>query len=45
VVSGYAEDPVIANPKEYGFIASLCKPFRKVELAELLNKHLVSPYQ
>ena len=40
VASGYADDPVIANPKEYGFTASICKPFRKVDLAELLNKHL-----
>lgn len=40
VVSGYAEDPVMANPKEYGFIASICKPFRKIELAALLNTHL-----
>jgi CheY-like chemotaxis protein len=40
VVSGYADDPVIANPGEYGFNDSICKPFRKDELAKLLNKHL-----
>jgi CheY-like chemotaxis protein len=38
--SGYSEDPVIANPKEYGFTDSLRKPFLKTELAELLNKHV-----
>jgi len=40
VASGYAKDPVMANPKEYGFTASICKPFRKTELAKLLNNHL-----
>ena len=43
VASGYAEDPVIANPKEYGFTASICKPFKKNELVEMLSKHLTSP--
>jgi CheY-like chemotaxis protein len=40
VTSGYAEDPIMANPAEYGFTASLSKPFRKVELSVLLNKHI-----
>jgi PAS domain S-box-containing protein len=40
VASGYADDPVMSNPTEYGFNGSLCKPFRKADLAELLNKHL-----
>ncbi|MCU0609326.1 MAG: ATP-binding protein [Chitinispirillaceae bacterium] len=39
VMSGYAEDPVLANPVEYGFSASICKPFRKSEVAEMLEKH------
>ncbi|AOP32661.1 hypothetical protein A0128_01515 [Leptospira tipperaryensis] len=38
--SGYSEDPVISSPKEYGFSASLRKPFRKGDLAELLEKLL-----
>ncbi|PJZ60091.1 hybrid sensor histidine kinase/response regulator [Leptospira adleri] len=38
--SGYSEDPVISSPKEYGFSASLRKPFRKNDLAELLEKLL-----
>jgi PAS domain S-box-containing protein len=40
VSSGYADDPVIANPHEYGFTASLSKPFRNVELMEMFDKHL-----
>jgi PAS domain S-box-containing protein len=40
VASGYADDPVMANPEAYGFNGSICKPFRKAELAELLNRHL-----
>lgn len=37
--SGHAEDPIIARPKEFGFSGSICKPFRKSELLELLQKH------
>jgi len=37
VTSGYAEDPIMANPREYGFAASIRKPFRKAELSEMLN--------
>ncbi len=40
VLSGYAVDPIMANPAEYGFTASMCKPFRKTELVRLLSKHL-----
>jgi PAS domain S-box-containing protein len=40
VASGYADDPVVKNPMEYGFTASICKPFRKKELSEMLNKYL-----
>jgi two-component system, cell cycle sensor histidine kinase and response regulator CckA len=40
VASGYAEDPVMANPKAYGFTASICKPFRKADLAAMLHKYL-----
>ena len=40
VASGYADDPVVKNPTDYGFVASICKPFRKSELVEMLNKHL-----
>ncbi len=40
VSSGYAEDPIMADPEKYGFTGSLSKPFRKSDLMELLNKHL-----
>jgi two-component system, cell cycle sensor histidine kinase and response regulator CckA len=37
VGSGYAEDPIIARPKEFGFTASISKPFSKKDLAVVLN--------
>jgi PAS domain S-box-containing protein len=37
VASGYGDDPVMANPGAYGFTSSLRKPFRRKEIAELLN--------
>ncbi len=40
VASGYSSNPVIANPKEYGFNASICKPFMMDELSEMLEKHM-----
>jgi PAS domain S-box-containing protein len=40
VASGYTEDPVMAAPQEYGFTASIAKPFKKSELSELLNRFL-----
>ncbi|RPJ08970.1 MAG: response regulator, partial [Spirochaetaceae bacterium] len=40
VASGYANDPVMKNPVEYGFSASIGKPFRMMELAEILEKHV-----
>ena len=40
VASGYADDLVMANPEDYGFTASICKPFTIIELAEMLNKFM-----
>jgi two-component system cell cycle sensor histidine kinase/response regulator CckA len=40
VVSGYDDDPVMANPSAYGFTASICKPFRMAELAKMLEKNM-----
>jgi PAS domain S-box-containing protein len=40
VASGYAEDPIMADPKAYGFTASICKPFRKADLVKLLNANM-----
>lgn len=37
-MSGYSEDPIIADPQRYGFVASLQKPFRKNDLANALVK-------
>jgi two-component system CheB/CheR fusion protein len=39
VSSGYADDPVMAHPDEYGFTASICKPFRMSDLMNMLNGH------
>jgi CheY-like chemotaxis protein len=39
VASGYAKDPVMATPEEYGFTASISKPFTRLELFRLLGKH------
>jgi nitrogen-specific signal transduction histidine kinase/CheY-like chemotaxis protein len=39
VSSGYSDDPAIACPTQFGFTASIRKPFQKNELAELLGKH------
>lgn len=40
VVSGYAADPVLASPREYGFSESLRKPFTMVEFAGVLSRNL-----
>jgi CheY-like chemotaxis protein len=40
VASGYADDPVMRNPAEFGFTASLCKPFTMAELAKMLDGNL-----
>ena len=37
--SGYAEDPVMADPGAYGFSDKLAKPYRVVDMAEILGKH------
>ena len=35
--SGYSNDPVMANFKEYGFSGIVPKPYTKEQMAELLN--------
>ncbi|MEN8140779.1 MAG: PAS domain S-box protein [Thermodesulfobacteriota bacterium] len=40
VASGYSTDPVMANYQEYGFMASISKPFQLAELLQLLSKLL-----
>lgn len=39
VMSGYHDDPVLANPEEYGFNNGLSKPFTIEELQHLLAKY------
>ena len=40
VSSGYSDDPVMSNPKEYGFDAVLPKPYKPQELSSLVKKLL-----
>jgi PAS domain S-box-containing protein len=40
VTSGYADDPVMAKPEEYGFTGGIAKPFTARELSQLLNRSL-----
>ncbi len=40
VSSGYSGDPVMARPGDYGFTASLKKPFQLRDLKEILETHL-----
>ena len=40
VISGYAEDPIMKNPEAYGFTASLSKPFRRIELIEMIGAYI-----
>lgn len=39
VMSGYHDDPVLANPKQYGFNGGLCKPFTIEQLEDMLAKY------
>jgi PAS domain S-box-containing protein len=40
VVSGYSENAVMKNPVEFGFNASISKPFTIAELSETLEKNM-----
>jgi two-component system, cell cycle sensor histidine kinase and response regulator CckA len=40
VTSGYANDPIMAEPGKFGFDGCINKPFTKKEIAILFNKHL-----
>ncbi len=37
--SGYSNDPIIANPQDFGFSDSLQKPYKLQELSEMLSRH------
>ncbi|MDD5674714.1 MAG: PAS domain S-box protein [Chitinivibrionales bacterium] len=38
--SGYSEDPVMSNPRGFGFVDSIRKPYRDADLASMLNRHI-----
>ncbi len=40
VASGYADDPIVSRPREYGFTDSITKPFTRKVLIEILCKYL-----
>ncbi len=40
VASGYADDPIIQNPREYGFTDSIRKPFLLKDLRALLARNI-----
>jgi len=40
VSSGYSNDPVMANFKDYGFRAVIVKPFQLMELRKILGRLL-----
>lgn len=42
ISSGYAGDPMLADPEKYGCTGSISKPYIKSELAAMLEKHLGS---
>jgi CheY-like chemotaxis protein len=40
VSSGYSNDAVLANYRDYGFCAALCKPFRIQDIIQALQQTL-----
>jgi len=42
VTSGYADDPVLASFREYGFCAALAKPYRIGELSDTIGKVMMN---
>jgi PAS domain S-box-containing protein len=40
VASGYADDPILARPREYGFTASIAKPFTRKDLIAILCQYM-----
>jgi DNA-binding NarL/FixJ family response regulator len=40
VSSGYSDDPVMTDPSQYGFTASISKPFHMHELSLMLDKYI-----
>jgi PAS domain S-box-containing protein len=42
--SGFSDEPIMASPTEFGFTDSIRKPFKKDDLAKMLNKHLKNAF-
>lgn len=40
--SGFSENPVMSSPQQYGFDASINKPYREADLMNLIQKHLTN---
>ena len=40
VASGYTDDPILAQPQEYGFTASITKPFTRKDLIAIICNYL-----
>ncbi len=40
MVSGYADSSVMTNPAEYGFTASISKPFTVAAFSAMLHEHI-----
>jgi PAS domain S-box-containing protein len=40
VVSGYSNDPIMSNPGNFGFTASIPKPFMIAEVSRILNRYM-----
>ena len=38
--SGYSNDPIMANFKEYGFCSAIVKPYQLDELSEVINQFI-----
>jgi CheY-like chemotaxis protein len=43
VSSGYSGDPVLANPRDYGFCGVVAKPYEVGEFARVLREALAAP--
>ncbi|HGE70654.1 TPA: response regulator, partial [Candidatus Poribacteria bacterium] len=37
VSSGYSDDPIMADPKKYGFISAIAKPYKIDELNAVIS--------